>query len=626
MRRDYCCTLGEPVKIDSLFVRNFKGIHEFNIDSLSNTPLVVLAGKNGSGKSTLFLAISLAWTMPDRDTDYSSLVGPWDNSAEIRVTYTLTDIERQKVSAFQNEALREEYECPALVTMHLKFNRKNEREWPDETFWSDVLRNPSFQRENSFCSLDIIPAERSVSRDASVRVDPSLLGHEAIVRLRKEATTALTSEWSRFTLSDVPQYLTSLDYVDLVSQRNGQLSDENRLSDFEFIVENFHRATGKTIHRPALQKDGEVLLSIETPSGTRHNIGKLSSGELECLGLMYMARRIAAKGGVLLLDEPELHLHPALQTTITSVVQEGMQNAQMWLCTHSPSLINSAPLDALINVRPASADGANQAERVSEQALRLDLMTELGMHPNSVLQYDRVIVVEGETDRKYLQTLFPLETARSMVYVAGNKAAVLSMAKTLEKNEELFPWIAVCDRDLVDAFNGQGRLWVWGRRMIENCFLEGAVLSAAIGLVAPSVTPSEVEEKLAEIARSERGDVERLLVEDTVKERVRATLNYKIEKNDLASFFELERRRAEESSAILDAVSTEIKERLDSEWDSTWKALVNGKRVLADFLRFTPFRRPQNLMDAVCTAIVLRPEVEPKDITNFRASLIAAGF
>ncbi|MFI9375833.1 ATP-dependent nuclease [Streptomyces parvulus] len=614
------------MKIDSLYVRNFKGVREFDISNLSDVPLVVLAGKNGSGKSTLFLAISLAWRTPDNDSDYSSLVGPWGDSAEVRVSYALTEVEQQRVADFQNDSSLEVYDCPGIVTMHLKFNRRNERDWPGETFWPDVLRNTSFQRWNSFCNLDIIPAERSVSRDASVRVDPSVLGYDAVAQLRNEAVTALTSDWSRFTLNDVPQYLTSLDYVDLVSQRNGRPNDEDRVSDFEFIAENFYKATGKRIQRPDLQENGAVSLSIEAPSGIKHDIGKLSSGELECLGLMYMARRLAAKGGVLLLDEPELHLHPALQTTITSVVQEGMQNAQMWLCTHSPSLINSAPLDALINVRPASADGANQAERVSEQAVRLDLLAELGMHPNSVLQYDRMIVVEGETDRKYLQTLFPLETARSLVYVAGNKNAVLSMARTLEKNEELFPWVAVCDRDLIEPSESHGRLWVWGRRMIENCFLEGAVLSAAIGLVGATMTPSEVEEKLAEIADQEREDVERLLIEDTVKRRAREAVNERVAKNDLAAYFELEKRRAGESVVIFEAVSVEIKERLDSEWGDSWRDFANGKRVLAEFLRYTPFRRVQNLMDAICTAIALRPEVEPEDLANFRANLIGAGF
>ncbi|MER0244545.1 AAA family ATPase [Streptomyces sp. HSW2009] len=614
------------MKIDSLLVRNLKGIREFSIGDLSSTPLVVLVGKNGSGKSTLLLAIALAWKIPDSDTDYSNLVGPWGDSAEIKTTFVLTETEREMVSAFRNEGSQEEYACPELVTLHLVFNRRNVIRWPDEDYWPDILRDAIFQRDNSFCSLDIIPAERSVARDASVRVDPSLLEHEAITRLRTEAVSALTTEWSQFTLSEVPQYLTSLDYVDLVSRRSGDSGRGNRSSDFEFITENFYKATGKIIHRPALREDGSVSLSIETASGEQHDLGKLSSGELECLGLMYMARRLAAKGGVLLLDEPELHLHPALQTTITSTIQEGMQNAQMWLCTHSPSLINSAPLDALINVKPATKDGVNQAERVSEQALRLDVMAELGMHPSSVLQYDRMVVVEGETDRKYLQTLFPLETARSLVYVAGNKAAVLSMAKTLEKNEQLFPWIAVCDRDLVDASDGRGRLWVWRRRMIENCFLEGDVLSAAMGLVGPSITSVEVEEKLAEIADSEREDVERLLVEETVKARTRAAVSLKVDKNDLAAYFQLEKRRAEKSAAILSAVAAEIRERLDAEWDGSWKRLVNGKRVLADFLRFTPFRRPQHLMDAICTVIALRPEVEPEDISKFRGSLVSAGF
>ncbi|MGW0666442.1 AAA family ATPase [Streptomyces sp. NPDC002746] len=614
------------MKIDSLLVRNFKGVREFNIEEVSSNPLIILAGKNGSGKSTIFHAVSLAWTTPNSNSDYSGFVGPWGDDTEIEVTFILTEFERRQVSAFRSEDPDDALDCPKIVTMHFSFNKKNMHRWPNEDHWPDVLRNSIFQKNNSFSSLDIIPAERSVTRDSSVRVDPSLLKHDAITQIRAEAISALTDDWSRFTLSDVPQYLTSLDYVDLVAQRNGEIDNENKSSDFEFITENFYRATGKRIHRPNVLPDGSVALSIETPSGNRHDVGKLSSGELECLGLMYMARRIAAKGGILLLDEPELHLHPALQTTITSVVQEGMQNSQMWLCTHSPSLINSAPLNALINVSPAGVNEENQAEKISEQSTRLEIMAELGMHPSTALQYDRMVIVEGETDRKYLQTLFPLETARSLVYVAGNKSAVLSMSRTLERNEQLFPWIAVCDRDLVDSTTTSGRLWVWTRRMVENCFLEGDVLSAAIGLVGPTPTPDEVENKLREIVESEKIDIGRLLIEETVKKRVGAAISLKVDKHDIGGYFELERRRAEESLAILDDVTREVNSKLDSDWDESWKELVNGKRILATFLRSTPFRGIQNLMDAICTVIALRPEVEPVDIRRLRVALMEAGF
>ncbi|MFB6561486.1 ATP-dependent endonuclease [Streptomyces sp. NPDC056400] len=615
-----------PVKVDSLSVRNFKGIREFEVSGLSNTPLVILAGRNGAGKSTILLALSLAWRIPKQNFDYASMVGPWGNSAEVRVCYSLTEDERRKISEFQNEATLETYECPSSVTMHLKFDRRNEREQRDELFWPEILRNAAFQKANSFCSLDVIPAERSVSRDSAVRVDPSLLEYDAVARIRSEAVDSLTQNWSRFTLSDVPQYLTSLDYVDLVSQRNGTGVDEENISDFNFIVENFQRATGKKINRPALQSDGSVSMSIEAPSGNRHGVGSLSSGELECLGLMYMARRLAAKGGVLLLDEPELHLHPALQTAITRAVQDGMQNAQMWMCTHSPSLINSAPLDALINVRPAAPAASNQAERVSEQSLRLDLMADLGMHPNAVLQYDRMIVVEGESDRKYLQTIFPLETARSLLYVAGNKASVISMARTLEKNEQLFPWVAVCDKDLINPSETQGRIWVWRRRMIENCFLDGKTLNAALRLIGPGMAADEIEEKLAEIARPDRADVERLLIEENVKVRARAAVGLQVEKGDLKKFYEREKQRAELSATIIDDVTGDIRQQLDSQWETSWKELSNGKRVLSEFLAYTPFKRLQNLMDAICKAIAQNPEVEPRDLTDFREALVAAGF
>lgn len=81
-----------------------------------------------------------------------------------------------------------------------------------------------------------------------------------------------------------------------------------------------------------LDPEPHVLL----PSGTVHPIGALSRGERALLMLMYAAVCMLKPGGVLLLDHPDIHLHPeqtdAFLSALELVVQE--KQGQLLLTSH----------------------------------------------------------------------------------------------------------------------------------------------------------------------------------------------------------------------------------------------------------------------------------------------------
>jgi energy-coupling factor transporter ATP-binding protein EcfA2 len=85
---------------------------------------------------------------------------------------------------------------------------------------------------------------------------------------------------------------------------------------------------------------GRLVVEGTTDSGAsyRHPIEELSSGERQMLLLIGFTVAFLRPGGIVLLDEPDLHLHIAmveqLMETVERVVQE--RNGQLIVASHSP--------------------------------------------------------------------------------------------------------------------------------------------------------------------------------------------------------------------------------------------------------------------------------------------------
>ena len=88
---------------------------------------------------------------------------------------------------------------------------------------------------------------------------------------------------------------------------------------------------------PALR----LLVDVQDAQGTHnHPLDDLSAGERQVLMQLYLVSRWLQTGGVVLLDEPDLHLHPSLVdpfvARLKALVAE--RNGQLFLTSHSPML------------------------------------------------------------------------------------------------------------------------------------------------------------------------------------------------------------------------------------------------------------------------------------------------
>ena len=104
--------------------------------------------------------------------------------------------------------------------------------------------------------------------------------------------------------------------------------------------------TGRRVLGPRVNEIG--LLSIlvqEIESGRTFEMDNLSSGEKGLILTFLLIAKTVAKGGIVLLDEPELHLNPAVCRDILPFMFDNYSkpnDLQLIICSHSPQVLTSA--------------------------------------------------------------------------------------------------------------------------------------------------------------------------------------------------------------------------------------------------------------------------------------------
>ena len=107
------------------------------------------------------------------------------------------------------------------------------------------------------------------------------------------------------------------------------------------------------------------------------------------------------KPDLLLIEEPEVHLHPALEITMMQYLQRISADCQVFLTTHSSNFLDTADLR---NVYLITKDQATHAQLLNVEEAEEAIPQELGIRLSSVFMYDRLVFVEGSSDEQVLRT------------------------------------------------------------------------------------------------------------------------------------------------------------------------------------------------------------------------------
>lgn len=241
------------------------------------------------------------------------------------------------------------------------------------------------------------------------------------------------------------------------------------------------------------------------------------SGFLQWLSVYTLA--VNASIDVILLDEPDAHLHPSLQGALLDKLRElaGKNGKQVLSATHSAEILRSAPASSILEMK-----GAKPRYLVAESQ-KVGVIAGLGSQYaprlNRAQRTRRVLFVEGDVDGRLLQAwanVLGREWPEDVVlwpWSAGHKERKQLFAQLRAEVEGLRA-ISLRDRDedppgtvapdLRDKSLGQPRDGLlclkWKRRHIENYLLVPAAIARACKRPL-----AEVDALLAEHGLSVRG-------------------------------------------------------------------------------------------------------------------------
>lgn len=560
-----------------------------------------------------------------------ALIGAWGDAARISLTLRLDESEREALTTFArqrpdlgNPKHLVEGEAPETFRLSMNFHRLpgggGGSSGPDlpEPWWT-YFRELNVGEGKRAGQFDFVPADRTTNGSPAPTLDPASFSDNARDNDRNLLIRNVLFGDHGFTFPPVMATLATADYLDYLSSRGAG----ETVGSFDAISDAFFNATGKRIKRPTANQmePAGTEITVEAGPGVSHPLTGLSSGEIEFLSLALYMRRIASEGGVLIVDEPETHLHPGLQEALLDLLSTSAERTQIWLLTHSPNLVRAAKDSAVLHLLAASDTKDDQIRRSSDQTHR-DLLGDLGVHPSEIQESSFLVIVEGQSDRDLLRVIFPSALVRSAIIPASGVRSVEEISANLADQDVAF--IAVRDRDLLtddqvsDLESGDSKLFVWPGRTIESEFLSPELLLAVAARSNPDRTLDDVTEKLYELAEQQRGTVLSQLVQSELRRRHAMPKGTPVTTDEFSNLYEnraeCERQRLESMPGVL----TGISDQLASGWNEHCFRLVDSKRMLGEFTSYAGFANRPVLIQHLVATIKDDASLMPKGLVSLQ--------
>lgn len=340
---------------------------------------------------------------------------------------------------------------------------------------------------------------------------------------------------------------------------------------------------------------------------------------------------------VLLVEEPEVHLHPALEIAIMQYLKEVSEDCQIFLTTHSTNFLDAGSLRNIYLIRKDQSTSAQHMDVIDAETA---IPEELGLRLSSLFMFDRLAFVEGPSDEQILRIFASTlgisfgQAALGFVTTGGARnfthyatTATLSFLK--KRNVRTVFIIDRDERDVADVESLQKRvedlseLVVLRRRELENYLISPAALARFIAGKSQGVaTPSadQIESDLDEVCQ----ELFQTAVERRVLKRACRPIIPKREKvlrredgldfeSSLKAQLEESLKEIKETSEGVEDLIISAKAEVLSEWESRKREMIPGDEILDSVFRRYGLRFNKR-RDAIEIASSMQPDEIPDEI------------
>lgn len=291
------------MKVKSIQFKNHKVLKNLKIDFLDKEgkilDLIVLAGSNGSGKTNVLEGIY------NRDKIIDAHLNIEYEEKEKQLKSILNN-DISKLNDLQNYKNSNRSEYSAIKKIYDK-----EEELPKIIY---------FPTEINFSKVDKADDKFSYTYQFFNKVESNLV-------------------------KNIPSYLSSM--VRMIQKQDEDLSYKEAKLAVATKVNEIFSDLDLNIKMIGFTKGIEDLPLFRNKQGEEFNINGLSSGEKQLFVRALTLDMIHAENSIILIDEPEISLHPQWQQKIINVYRNMGKNNQVIIATHSPHILSSVPKDSI---------------------------------------------------------------------------------------------------------------------------------------------------------------------------------------------------------------------------------------------------------------------------------------
>ena len=309
------------MKIRNLYITEYKGLRDITLNFENNNnvlDLVVLAGVNGSGKTRVLESIYYYFEML-RSKVVSLELFYEKNENEVldnlMSTEGLTEIEKEMQKDIEYvDCLR-----------NIKYYNQDYKEGGNQNINSKIISR-SFEKLKIFPKIIYVPTEINFQK-------------------MNAASTTLIQEYKFINIvdtnliKDIPSYIATKIISEMLKNKNEKVGDIQK-KVFDEINEIFE-TLGIEVKIEDISQDGRNIPIFTNSSGDKFDINELSSGEKQLFLRTLAIKMLNPENSIILIDEPELSLHPKWQQRIVDVYRKIGKNNQIIIATHSPHVLGS---------------------------------------------------------------------------------------------------------------------------------------------------------------------------------------------------------------------------------------------------------------------------------------------
>ena len=168
----------------------------------------------------------------------------------------------------------------------------------------------------------------------------------------KTKTTTLHRDYEFFNIvnskmiEDIPSYIASR--ITYLANTEENLTMKEVKEKVNSEINGIFEILELDVKLTGLSKDEKSMPVFTNSSGDEFDINQLSSGEKQLFLRTLAIKMLEPENSIILIDEPELSLHPKWQQRIIEIYQRIGKNNQIIVATHSPHILGSVPRENII--------------------------------------------------------------------------------------------------------------------------------------------------------------------------------------------------------------------------------------------------------------------------------------